>query len=59
MEPSIELCELFVAFLGIHPVVDVAGVFLLGCADEGSAFNTCNVVYCCAVQVASGELFRD
>ena len=54
---AIELCELFVAFLGVHPVVDVAGVFLLGSADECSAFNTSNVVYCCAVEVASGELF--
>ena len=54
---AVKLCELLVAFLGIHPVVDVSGVFLLRCADEGSSFNTCNVVYCCAVEIASGELF--
>jgi len=52
----VKLVELFIHFLRIAPVVGVTCVFLLGSADEGSAFNTGNVVNSGSVEVASGEL---
>ena len=44
-----------VLLVGCHPVVDVTCLLLGGGADEGSAFNTRNVVYSGAVEVAVGE----
>ena len=53
----VKLGELFLALCGIHPVVDVTCVFLLGSTDKGSPCNTCNVVNSGAVEVATGKLF--
>ena len=53
----VELGELFVAFLRIHPVVDVACFFFGGGADIGSVFHTRDIVYGGAVQIAVGKQF--
>ena len=49
-----KLGKLFIAFLGVHPVVDVTCILFLGGADEGSVLNTSNVINGGAVQIAVG-----
>ena len=46
-----------IGFLGIHPVVGGAGVFLLAAADERTVLNAGNVVLRGAVVVAAGKFF--
>ena len=54
---GVEFRELSIALAGLHPVVDVACLFLGRSADEGSVFYTCNVVDCSSVQIAVRKLF--
>ena len=49
---GVQLGQLCVALLRIHPVVDVACVLFLTGADKGPAFHARHVVDCGAVQVA-------
>ena len=48
----VKLGKLLVALLGIHPVVNVTRILLLGSTDEGSVLNSCNVVDSSSVKVA-------
>ncbi len=45
----------FIGFVRVHPVVQRAGLFLGGGADEGSVFNTSDVVRVGSVEVAVGK----
>ena len=51
----VELGKLCIAFLGIHPVVDVSCVLFLSGADEGASLDASHVVYRGTMQVAAGE----
>ena len=53
----IELFELCVHLLGIHPVVGGACVFFFSRADKGTAFYPRHVVGIGAVEIAARELF--
>ncbi len=50
-----DVVEGLVALIGIHPVVQRAGLFLGGGADEGSVFNTSDIVRVGSVEVAVGK----
>ncbi len=52
-----ELRELRIALLRLHPVIDVARVFLLSRADEGTVLHTCDVVDRRSVKIAVREFF--
>ena len=53
---GVQLFQLGVHLLGIHPVVGGAGVLLLSAADEGAVFHPGHVVLRRAVEVAAGQL---
>ena len=50
----VKLGELFITFLGVHPIVDVTCILLLGCTDKGSVLYSGNVVDSGSVKVAVG-----
>ena len=52
---AVDLFQSLVALGGFDPVVDVAGFFFCGGADEGSALNARDIVDGGAVQVAAGQ----
>ena len=51
----IEFRETSVAFLRVDPVIDITGVLLFACADEGTPLHARDVVDRGSVQVAPGE----
>ena len=54
---SVQLFQLRVHFRRIHPVVDVAGLFLCGGADICASFYPRHVIDGGAVQITTGQFF--